>query len=66
MKVGNNVSFSMILNTGVPKGCMLSPLLVSAKQLLTQHQQSKVDDGGLQETAEGAPPNQIITFDLMS
>jgi hypothetical protein len=29
MKVGNNTSTSLILNTGAPQGCMLSPLLYS-------------------------------------
>ena len=101
VKVGNKISTSMILNTGTPQGCVLSPLMYSlfthdcvAKQLnhqicrwhnssgldyqqrrdrlqgggegtgsvvsgkhpLTQRQQNKGDDRGLQETAEGAPP----------
>ena len=29
MKVGNNTSTSLILNTGAPQGCALSPLLYS-------------------------------------
>jgi hypothetical protein len=29
VKVGNNTSTSLILNTGAPQGCMLSPLLYS-------------------------------------
>jgi hypothetical protein len=27
VKVGNNISTSLILNTGVPQGCVLSPLM---------------------------------------
>jgi hypothetical protein len=29
LKVGNNTSTSLILNTGAPQGCLLSPLLYS-------------------------------------
>ena len=29
MKVGNNISTPLILMTGVPQGCVLSPLLYS-------------------------------------
>jgi hypothetical protein len=29
VKVGNNTSTSLILNTGIPQGCVLSPLLYS-------------------------------------
>jgi hypothetical protein len=29
VKVGNNISTSLILNTGAPQGCVLSPLLYS-------------------------------------
>jgi hypothetical protein len=29
VKVGNNTSTSLILNTGVPQGCVFSPLLYS-------------------------------------
>ena len=29
VKVGNNISTSLILNTGAPQGCLLSPLLYS-------------------------------------
>ena len=29
MKVGNNISTSLILNTVAPQGCLLSPLLYS-------------------------------------
>ena len=29
VKVGNNTSATLILNTGAPHGCMLSPLLYS-------------------------------------
>ena len=29
VKVGNNISTSLILNTGTPQGCVLSPLLYS-------------------------------------
>ena len=29
MKVGNNISTLLILNTGAPQGCVLSPLLYS-------------------------------------
>ena len=29
VKVGNNISTSLTLNTGAPKGCVLSPLLYS-------------------------------------
>ena len=29
VKVGNNTSSSLILNTGAPQGCVLSPLLYS-------------------------------------
>ena len=29
VKVGNNTSTSLILNTGAPQGCILSPLLYS-------------------------------------
>ena len=29
VKVGNNISTSLTLNTGAPQGCMLSPLLCS-------------------------------------
>ncbi|KAM9504268.1 uncharacterized protein ACWYII_001115 [Salvelinus alpinus] len=100
VKVGNNISTLLTLNTGAPQGCVLSPLLyslfthnsvalhgsnsiikfaddyqqrrdslqrggegtrrvVSGKQPLTQHQQNKGDNRGLEETAEGAPPIHI-------
>ena len=29
VKVGNNISTSLILNTGAPQGCVLNPLLYS-------------------------------------
>ena len=29
VRVGNNISTSLILNTGAPQGCVLSPLLYS-------------------------------------
>ena len=29
VKVGNNISTPLILNTGAPQGCVLSPLLYS-------------------------------------
>ena len=99
VKVGINISSSLILNTGAPQGCVLSPLLYSlfthdcvamhasnsiikfadntavvclitnhdekayreevralrvlCQELLTQRQQNKGEDCGLQETAEG-------------
>ena len=32
VRVGNNTSATMILNTGAPQGCVLSPLLYSLKK----------------------------------
>ena len=34
VRVGNNTSATLILNTGAPQGCVLSPLLYSLSPLL--------------------------------
>ena len=47
VRVGNNTSATLILNTGAPQGCMLS--VVPGQQPLPQRDQDKGDDCGLHE-----------------
>ena len=57
-KVGNNISTSLILNTGAPQGCVLSPLLYS---LFTPNCVAMHASSSIQEFADDTTVVGLIT-----
>ena len=58
VKVGNNTSAKLILNTGAPKGCVLSPLLYS---LFTHDCVAKHDSNTIIKFADDTTVVGLIT-----
>ena len=63
VKVGNNTSSSMILNTGAPQGCVLSPLLYSlfTHDCLAKHTSNSIIKFADDTTAVGLISNNDET-----
>ena len=58
LRVGNNTSTTLILNTGAPQGCVLSPLLYS---LFTHDCKAKHDSNTVIKFADNTPMVGLIT-----
>ena len=58
VRVGSNTSATLILNTGAPQGCVLSPLLYS---LLTHDYMAKHDSNTIIKFADDTTPVGLIT-----
>jgi hypothetical protein len=58
VKVGNNTSATIILNTGAPQECMLSPLMYS---MFTHDCMAKHDSNTIIKFADNTSPVGLIT-----
>uniref|UniRef100_A0A674B8C2 Chemokine interleukin-8-like domain-containing protein n=1 Tax=Salmo trutta TaxID=8032 RepID=A0A674B8C2_SALTR len=57
VSIGNNTSAQLILNTGAPQGCMLSPLLYS---LFTHDCMARYDSNTIIKFYQRRIPKQLI------